>query len=144
MRSRLLCIAALVFTVSGAYARAEPPAGYVLIVHRDNPVTAVDRHFVADAFLKKTTRWSNDVVIRPVDAAASSDVRRKFSKDVLQRSVAAVRTYWQQIVFSGRGIPPPELAGDAEIVSYVSRNAGAVGYVSAAAALDGVKVIRVE
>jgi hypothetical protein len=62
---------------------------------------------------------------------------------VLKRSVAAVRNYWQQRIFSGRGVPPPELDSDEEIVAYVLKHRGAVGYVSGSAELRGTNAIEV-
>jgi len=70
-------------------------------------------------------------------------VRRRFSEQVLNRSVTAVRSYWQQIIFSGRDVPPPELGGDAEVLEFVKKHVGAIGYVSGAASTNGAKVIAV-
>jgi ABC-type phosphate transport system substrate-binding protein len=60
---------------------------------------------------------------------------------VLKRSVAAVKSYWQQKVFSGQNVPPPELDSDQQVVTFVLRNPGAVGYVSSAANVEGVKTL---
>jgi ABC-type phosphate transport system substrate-binding protein len=112
-----------------------------VIVNPVNPTTSIDRRFLAEAFLKKTTRWPHDEQIRPVDLEPDSPTRRRFSEDVLKRSVAAVKSYWQQMVFSGQNLPPPELDSDEQVVKFVLRNPGAVGYVSATANIDGVKVL---
>ena len=129
---------------AGAAASAQPQSPpYRVIVHPNNPVSTVSRDFLADAFLKKRTRWSNDDLIRPVDLGPRSSVRGRFSSQVLRRSVSAVRSYWRQIVFSGRGVPPPELSSDEAVVSYVLRHPGAIGYVSSAADLTTVKVVVV-
>lgn len=114
-----------------------------LIVHPDNPVTRLDRKFVINAFLKKRTRWGDDVAIRPVDLEPDSPVRRRFSKEVLGRSIEAVRRYWNQQVFSGRGVPPPELDSEREVVEYVTRHRGAIGYVSEGVDLQGAKVVEI-
>jgi hypothetical protein len=55
--------------------------------------------------------------------------------------VPSVYSYWQEIVFSGRGEPPPERASDAEVVAFVRANVNAFGYVSPTAAVAGVKVL---
>jgi ABC-type phosphate transport system substrate-binding protein len=115
-----------------------------VIVHPTNPITGVERKFLADAFLKKTTRWGHDEVIRPVDQNADSPARRKFSDEVLKRSVEAVKNYWQQGIFSGRALPPPELDGDEEIVKYVLKYSGAIGYISGSADLNGAKLVAVQ
>jgi len=95
--------ASLVASFGAMGAGAASPPAYVVIVHPTNPTTSVSRRFLADAFLKKTTRWDNGETIRPVDQAPDTSVRRRFSDEVLKRSVAAVRNYWQQIIFAGRG-----------------------------------------
>jgi ABC-type phosphate transport system substrate-binding protein len=138
--SRATVVLLLLLLALGA-AAGQPRPGFQVIVDPDNPVQEIDRKLLADIFLKKITRWGNDRLIRPVDAEAASPVRERFSEDVLERSVAAVKSYWQQLIFSGRGLPPPELDGDDEVVSYVLNHAGAVGYVSAGAKLGGAKVL---
>lgn len=125
-------------------ARAEPAVTVRVIVNPRNAVARVSKRLILDAFLKKRTLWDDDHAIQPVDLAQSSSVRGKFSHDLLGRDVSSVRNYWAQLVFSGRGIPPPELANDADVVKYVAAHSGAIGYVSGAAELAGVKVIEVE
>ena len=128
-------------TMSFGGGDSRASAGYRIVVNASNPIDAVDRRFLTEAFFKKTTRWPNDLLIRPADQSTDSTVRRAFSDDVLRRSVAAVKSYWQQMVFSGRGVPPPELDDDAEVIKFVARNPGAVGYVSPGANVAGVKPI---
>lgn len=139
-----LAIGVVTLIASGARAAAPAPPPYRVIVNAKNPVTRLPRKLVTEAMLKKTTRWSDGSVIKPVDLVPDSSVRRVFSEEVLKRSVESVRAYWQQIVFSGRDVPPPELANDAEVVKFVASHDGALGYVSGAATLDGVKAVVVE
>jgi len=144
MRARLAFLVSLLSVGFGVGAFAETPAAYVIIVNPGNPQPAASRKFLREAFLKKTTRWQDGEVIRPVDQDPDSAVRRQFSDEILNRSVTAVRSYWQQVIFSGRDVPPPELSSDAEVVGYVQKNAGAVGYISKSANSNGVKVIAVQ
>jgi ABC-type phosphate transport system substrate-binding protein len=143
-RAVLPFLGLVVLATSMRAGAAAPTPSYVVIVHPSNPATRADRKFLADAFLKKTTRWDQGEVIRPVDQTTDSPVRRKFSEEVIKRSVAAVRSYWQQVIFSGRDVPPPELNSDEDVVKYVLKYSGAVGYVSGNADTNGTKVISVE
>lgn len=136
-----LALTALVASV--AAEQPEPASDYQIIVHPDNPIRSVDRQFLADAFLKKVTRWPDARAMHPVDLHPSSAARSRFSQDVLRRSVAAIKAYWQQRIFSGRGVPPPELGADEHVVAYVLKHSGAVGYVSGAAELEGAKAITI-
>ncbi len=118
-------------------------ASFRVVVNPSNPASAVERRFLAEAFLKKTTRWADGSTIRPVDLNGESPVRQRFSEEVLGRAVLAVKNYWQQIVFSGRDLPPPELDTDDDVVRYVAKHDGAIGYVSGAANVERVKIVTV-
>jgi ABC-type phosphate transport system substrate-binding protein len=135
-----LTLTAICATVS---AESRSVTAYQVIVNPSNPSTVLDQSFVEDAFLKKTTHWSNDDVIRPADLVSNSAVRRKFTEDLLKRSVEAVKGYWQQRIFSGRDVPPPEFETDDDVVRYVLKYGGAIGYVSGGANLNGSKVVTV-
>ena len=125
-------------------AHAESTPDFRVIVHPDNPNTGLSRDFLIDAFLKRTTRWNDGEMIRPVDQRPDSFARRRFSDSILQRSVAAVKSYWQQRIFSGRELPPPELDSDEAVVAYVMKHRGAVGYVSGSAKLERAKPVQVQ
>lgn len=139
-----IAIVLLLALAPASVALAEEAPQFQLIVHPSNPTASVDRRFVAEVFLKKRTRWSDDRAIRPVDLSPQSSTRRRFSRDALKRSVEAVRSYWRRIVFSGRGVPPPELDADQDVVSYVRKHPGAIGYVSVGADVSGVKVVSIQ
>jgi len=138
----------LVFSLSVLFGRstaqAEAVADFRVIIHPENPATSFTRDFLIDAFLKRTTRWSDGEMLRPVDQRSTSVARQNFSDAVLRRSVAAVKNYWQQRIFSGRDLPPPELDSDEAVVSYVMSHRGALGYVSGGAKLDKAKPVAVQ
>jgi ABC-type phosphate transport system substrate-binding protein len=138
----LLLMSTLAQTEPAPPPSPSPPApAFRLIVHRSNPVTELERRFVEDVFLKKIKSWHNGDAVRPVDLEPNSPVRRRFTEVVLRRPLAAVRAYWQQRIFSGRDVPPPELDNDQQVLRYVARYPGAIGYVSGGARLDGVKAV---
>lgn len=147
-RRVLLGACLLVIAAAGI---AEPllaqPKGAVefrVIVNPENQMRAVSRAFLSGAFLKGVTRWEGGAVIRPVDQRADAAVRNNFSQHVLNRSMTAVRSYWQQRIFSGRDVPPPELDSDEAVVAYVASRPGAIGYVSLTAKLGRAREIAVE
>lgn len=143
MRAWLSIVTLVALALALAQAQAQPVPAYRIIVHPSNPVTTLDRRYVEDVFLKKVKSWPGGDLVRPVDLEPSSPVRARFTGEVLRRPLAAVRAYWQQRIFSGRDVPPPELDSDDQVIAYVLRHAGAIGYVSGATALDRVKPITV-
>lgn len=128
----------LVLTATSLTASA---GGYRLIVNRDNPTVGLTRERLAALYLKKSTTWEGGEEALPVDLPEASETRAAFSVEVLKKSVAGVKAYWNQQIFSGRSVPPREQPGDAEVVAYVKAHANAVGYVSEKADVSGVKVV---
>lgn len=144
-RLRLICLLNLVFMLAlRSPVSSDSGPAFQVIVNAANSAARLDKRFIADAFLRKRSRWDDDRAIMPVDLGQKSSARSAFSHAVLGRDVASVRRYWAQLVFSGRGVPPPELASDSDVIKYVAAHSGAIGYVSPGAALSGVKVVEVE
>lgn len=127
-----------------AAGEVRPAPGLRVIVNAENSVTAIDRKFLSDVFLKRVTQWGHLVTIRPVDQRPDAPARRQFSEEILKRSVPAVKTYWQQAVFSGRDVPPPELDSEEEVVRFVLRNPGAIGYVASGIDIGTARVLPVK
>ena len=149
MHSRRIVVIALVVAASLAAhgsLRADPPKppAYRVIVNPKNPNVSAPRKFVEEVFLKKTTTWPGGGTIRPADQSAGAPPRKPFSDEVLHKSVAEVKSYWQQAIFAGRDVPPPELGSDEDVVKYVLKYDGAIGYVSGSTNLDGAKVLAVQ
>jgi ABC-type phosphate transport system substrate-binding protein len=139
----LTLLTAIQALAAPALADEATPA-FRVVVHPSNSMRSVERSFLADAFLKKVTRWGEGETIRPADLRPAVDARRAFTERVLKRSVGAVRSYWQQRIFSGRDVPPPELESDDEVIAFVAKHPGAVGYVSGSAKLKGVRELLVK
>jgi hypothetical protein len=130
-----------------SYGRAtaeEPKTSFKVIVNENNSARSISRQTLSNMLLKKVLRWDNGLEVRPVDLLEDSPVRQALSLDVHKRSVTAIQAYWQQQIFSGRDVPPPEKATEDDLITYVRVHAGAVGYVAASARAARVKVIALE
>lgn len=134
-----LRLLALLLLCAAAPALADE---FKVVVHPDNPASELGRGQVSQLLLKKVLRWPDGTPAMPVEPA-SERLRRRVAEAVHQRSLNAIRSYWNQQIFSGRDVPPLEKAGDAEVVAYVRANPGAIGYVSPTADVTGVKVVAV-
>jgi ABC-type phosphate transport system substrate-binding protein len=123
---------------------AAAAADFVVVVHTGNSQSALPAAEISKLFLHRITLWSSSERVMPVDLTEDSPVRASFSRAIHERSTAAVKAYWQKMIFSGRDVPPPEKSSAAEVLAYVRANPGAIGYVPAGTALpDGVKAVRV-
>lgn len=130
-------------TLAGGGATAQQAPDYRVVVHLDSPIDSLSVDDLSKMFLKRSTRWSDDSPVKAVDQPGGAPVREAFSQAVHGRSAKAIVAHWQQQIFSGRAVPPPELASDELVTSYVSTNPGAIGYVSSGANVRDVKVVEV-
>ncbi|NKE72182.1 hypothetical protein [Candidatus Manganitrophus noduliformans] len=124
-------------------ASAQETASFKIVVNPSNGISSLTKEQISDLFLKKVTQWENGRKALPVDQVTASTIREKFSKEIHEKSVTAINSYWRQKIFSGRDVPPPEKSSDADVLAYVAENADAVGYVSANAPVDKVKVLKI-
>lgn len=142
----LILLAALssVATAGGAQPDAPRGDGFMVVVNDQNRAAVLSRVRVSRFFLKKVSRWDDGALVAPVDLPPDSPVRDAFSHRVLAKSVSSVKAYWQQQIFSGRDIPPPEKPNDDAVLEFVKTNPAAIAYVSPNATLPrGVRVLTV-
>ena len=116
---------------------------FKVIVNPQNTVEEVDRDFLRDAYLKKATEWSGGTAVRPIDLSSKFNVRDSFVERVLRKTPSQLKKYWNQQIFSGKGVPPPEAGSTADVIEYVMANKGAVGYLPANADPGKARVIKV-
>ena len=140
MRARLVMIAIAIAWSGRSIAMDD---SYKVIVNANNRATSIDRDFLRDAFLKKTEEWPDGETIRPVDLAPKFPAHDRFGREVLRKSPAQLKSYWNQQIFSGKGVPPPEADSVAAVVAFVVANPGAVGYVPSDTDVNGAKVVGI-
>jgi ABC-type phosphate transport system substrate-binding protein len=140
-RIGFVCLVVGLLGCSSRAGAAEEAQQFQVIVNPTNPVETLASNVVAQIFLKKKSAWENGTKVLPVDQTFSAMVRESFSRGVLGKSTSAVKAFWQEQIFAGRGVPPPQQASDNLIVAYVRDNPGAIGYVSVDTNVSKVKVI---
>lgn len=139
-----LAVVATVVVAPERATRAQNPPAYKVIVNAKNPNTSLSKAAVGKIFLKKTTAWSGGGKIAPADQTVSAAVRESFSRAIHGKSARAVKNWWNQQIYNGSAVPPPELGGDAKVIAFVQGNESAIGYVAADAALpEGVVAVTV-
>jgi ABC-type phosphate transport system substrate-binding protein len=94
-------------------------------------------------FLATKSSLSDGSHVEPV-LLKSGAVHEAFLKDYVGKSDSALETYYRSLVFTGKGSMPKAFATDAEVVAYVEKTKGAIGYVSAGTATSSAKVLEVK
>jgi len=93
-------------------------------------------------FLEEKRSLADGIHVEPV-LEKDGPVHQWFLREYLGRTDDDLQTYYRVLVFTGRGSIPKNLGSDAEVVAYVARTKGAIGYVSATTSTEGVKTLVV-
>lgn len=117
---------------------------FLVIVNADNGVASLSHRDLSKLFLKKQATWPSGVAVTPVDQLESADIRVAFTDQVHKRPISVLQKYWLKQAFSGTSVKPAEKPSDAEVITFVAGDKGAIGYVSFDAKLpDTVKVVTI-
>ena len=116
-------------------------AELVVVVNPAN-ANALDSKTVQRIFLGKDKKFADGNETIAVNQVADNKIRQDFDEAILGRSSSQVSAYWSKLVFTGKGIPPKEVANDAAVVDLVSKNPSVIGYIDKASVTDAVKVVE--
>jgi ABC-type phosphate transport system substrate-binding protein len=117
-------------------------AEVVVVVHPGN-AAALDGTTIKRIYLGKSSAYStgNEAIV--INQVPDSTSRQAFDSEVLGRSTSQISAYWSKQVFTGKGIPPKEVQDDSAVISLISNNKDAIGYVDKTAVTGAVKVVPV-
>lgn len=138
---RFLLLAGLIFL-----ARQALPAGgtpVVVVVNNSIAATAISQDDLREIFLGTRYSLSNGAKVIPV-LLKGGPVHESFLKSYLGKTAEGFRTWWMQIVFTGQGLLPKTFDSEADLVDYVGRTRGTIGYVSRASVRGNVKRLSVK
>jgi ABC-type phosphate transport system substrate-binding protein len=136
--SQYFLLAALTFGALEASA-----SDFKVIANPGINVTEISVSDLKDVFLSTKTTLKDGSHVEPVWEKGGA-VHEAFLKEYVGKTDAAVGTYYRSLVFTGKASMPKSLGSDAEVVAYVAKTKGAIGYVSASAKSDGVKILEVK
>jgi len=124
-------------------ASANALAGDVKVIA--NWSVAADRISAADlkrVFLEERISLADGIHVEPV-LEKDGPAHAAFLQEYLGQSEEDLEMHYRALLFTGRGSMPKVFGSDAEVVAYVARTRGAIGYVSSAASAEGVKTLAI-
>ncbi|MBZ5644745.1 MAG: hypothetical protein LAO19_18455 [Acidobacteriia bacterium] len=141
MKYLKMFVAAAVF--GGLALMGVQAAGVKIIVNDSVGATSVSVDDLRSVFLQEKDSLAGaghvEVVIEKGGPAHEA-----FLKQYLDKSDSALQSYYRSLVFTGKGSMPKTVGSDAEMVAYVAKTKGAIGYVGGDTAADGVKTLQVK
>lgn len=116
--------------------------GILIIANQSSTALSLDRNDIKQIFLGQKTTWDDGTKIIFVvqDRTKAGDA---FLSTYLQTNASQYDNYWKKQVFTGQGKAPYSFSSNYELVEFVSRTPGAIGYVSDTTDTGDAKVITV-
>jgi ABC-type phosphate transport system substrate-binding protein len=130
-------------TISLFLAAVAFAADVVIVANPSVKASEISAEELKLVFLGTKTALSDGSAVEPV-LAQSGAIHEAFLKSYVGKSDAALRNYYKTLVFTGKGSMPKSFASDAEIVAFVAKTKGAIGYLGAPPTGGGVKRINVK
>lgn len=134
---RALVVAALTVACSAAWA------GEIVIVNASVGASSVNRATLELIFLGSAKNYGDGV---PVVVATLKEgaVHESFLKSFLSKTPPQFQRAWRDLVFGGGASRLPQsFATEAELVEYVAKTKGAIGYIDDSTPHPGVKVLKI-
>lgn len=139
-RSSLILALSLTLATVLATARAWAATDLVVIANPTSGVDRMSRDEVTAIFMGRTRKLPSGITALPIDQTTDGD-KPRFYKELINKDIPEVNSYWARLIFSGQGSPPRQADNVAEVIEIVSGNKGAIGYVPRALADKRVKVV---
>ena len=128
--------------LSGAAAEGSRTSAVLVITNPAMPIQEISAEDLKAIFLRTKISLKGTAHLEPV-VEKSGPAHEAFLKSYLGKTDSALQIYYRSLVFSGQGSIPTTLSSDAEVISYVFKTRGAIGYVSASTDVGGLKTLRI-
>jgi hypothetical protein len=128
---------AMALVAPAPVAGGDPPV--VVVVHpaRGEALAMED---LAPIFLRRRRFWADGTPIVPLNLAAGTPVRDRFTARVLAMDPGRLTAYWNERYFQGV-FPPAVVSSSAAMKRYVATDPGAIGYLELHEVDDSVRVV---
>jgi ABC-type phosphate transport system substrate-binding protein len=141
MRALLGVVTAMLI---GVMASSQAFAGDVAVIaNRGVPVASLTKAQIQDIFTGNLTKWDNGKKITFIVLTGGA-AHESFLSDYVGKTPAQFQAYWKKQVFTGAGTAPKSGKDEKEILDFVAKTDGAIGYVPSSAVDSSVKAVSVK
>jgi len=128
----------MLFSSHGVHA-----AELLIIVSEKNPLTTVSVADIKRIYKMKRRVWPNGVPVRAANMAESHHLRNDFSQQILKKRTAQMEVFYLKMALTGRGQPPYIASSNDEMIAFVRRHDGAIGYIDQPIQSPGIKILNI-
>jgi len=96
-----------------------------------NPKAGIDRLTQSDVvniYLGRYRHLASGLTAEPIDIEGEADLKARFYRRLVGKSLAEINAYWARLVFSGKTQPPLAVVNTEEALQRVASRIGALAY----------------
>jgi len=134
---RLLLIAFLLILQPIAESRAD----VVVIANPRSGIDRLSRDEVINIFLGRFRQLPSGLSVQPVDLPATQPEKAIFYLRLVNKDLSEINAYWSRLVFSGRTSPPVQAKSTDDLLDFIAKTPGAIGYVERSKVDSRVKLV---
>lgn len=117
-------------------------AGEVKIIANPSvKADSISAHELKSLYLEEKSSL-NGTRVEPV-IEKRGPAHEAFLRDYLGQTDDELQRYYQTLVFTGKGLMPKTVSSDADVVAYVAKTRGAIGYVGTSTSVEGVRTLSI-
>ncbi len=136
LRATMMVLAVFgVMLTQTASAQEVAASDIVLVANADVPGTTLDAATVENIFTGKTSSVGDKKV--EITILKAGAVHEAFLKHYIKKTDSQFINSWKKLVFSGKSKMPKDFATEKEMVEYIAKTSGAIGYVHVNTSKDG-------
>ncbi len=113
------------------------------IVNPAGTDAAISTDGLKSVLLGNKTKWDAGGIIK-LAVLTEGAAHEAVMKNHVQRTASQFDAYWKKQVFSGKGVMPAQFKTEAELLDYVAKTPGSVGYVGSGALDERVKALALQ
>jgi ABC-type phosphate transport system substrate-binding protein len=133
MKKFIFLIATLIFSFNVSAA--------LVVIGNTSGVDSLTTKDAKKLFMGKKTKLSNGSKAKIVELTDGNAQRIAFHGAVTGRSESQLQSAWARLVFTGKAEAPIQVTDDAAVITAVSADPNAIGYVDESQVTDAVKVL---
>lgn len=118
--------------------------GDIIIITNNNVAEdELSRKELKEIYLGSRIKWGDNKAVHFVISGDDS-MHSEFLKTYIKRSSSQYKSHWKKMVFTGKGQKPKSFKTKEELIEYVSKTDGAIGYIDDKTVAVNVKSIKLQ
>jgi ABC-type phosphate transport system substrate-binding protein len=135
-----LCILGIGLAMLSVSARA---AEFLIVANPAISISSVSKDDFKNILLGNKSKTDGGTNIK-LALMTEGPVHETVIQTFTARSVDQFDKYWKKLVFTGKNVAPDTFKSESELLAFVAKTPGAIGYVAAGTQATETKILKVE